>query len=634
MDQRRIIGVAVASLLALSLAFADDSTWEVTVDRGFVGMDESVSLQFSIQSDGNFQIGEPHFDAPDFDEVNQYSSVFVESYYQNGQFGVRNNKKVTKVLRPKKTGRLQISQIRVDVNGKQLQHPPLSVEVTASGQGTPPPARYGGGGMGLRGMKKNVSGPPFTVRAELDRSRVYKGQQVIVSYYLYRRSRVFNIQVEKYPILDGFLREDLELPVLGQRVQDESVVVDGVPYERSLLARYAAYPLKEGRLPVDSMAIKANYYPGTDAGIDLNDPIQSFFQQIQPREWSHRNDRLELEVLPLPTEGRPTSFTGGVGDFSLDSAVDRTQVRANEALTLTLKVEGMGNVAAITEPKVAWPADVEIFETKSKVLSSRGGVSTKVFEVLIIPRKPGKLTLPQAEFSFFSVKNRAYRTLTAAGHSIDVLEPSSFNGVAVSGAGVSSSGVQPSVAPSPLVPVYLLPEEWKGAAAETVSARKIARWILAALLGVSGILLVASLGRRIVRKWQKLRSLRLSIWKKNAARSSDELRRFAKSEVASAPWEQVLRAYDQLAQCLCQRIDDKHLSKFMISARALSREEIYKKAVEDLGLEPSEWRRICEILEYCEWVRFGTNAGVLTESEARAKLLGLLDEIDRIGATQ
>jgi BatD DUF11 like domain len=608
-------GAAFSRALA---ADSDPAQVEVSADRNSLGMDESLSLRFSIRVEGTAQVGDPEYNAPDFDEVNQYSSVFVESFYENGKFGVRNNRKITKILRPRKTGSLTISDIRVRVNGKSYDQRPIQVQVVGSGQGTPPPARYGGSGMGLRGVGKNTPQLPFTIRVELDRTRAYKGQQVIVSYYLYRRSKVFNIQVQKYPILDGFLREDIDLPILGQRLESESVVVDGVPFERSLLARYAAYPLKEGKLPIDSMTIKGNYYPGSDAGIDMNNPLQGFFQQLQPKEWSHRNDRIELEVVPLPTDGRPTSFTGGVGDFVLESALDKRNLKVNDAATLTIKVEGTGNVAAITEPKVSWPKDVEVFESKSRMLPARGGVSTKIFEIVFIPRRPGKVTIPAAEMAYFSVKDSAYRVLRGADQEIEV---------------VATEGVQASVPNAQSTPrkegaVFLLPEEWKNGIQLSGQSSRIVTVLLWLILVLSGLLVGGVLFRRVAKKWTRLRSMQASWFSGNRARGSDsgwgELRRFEEM-CGQAPWSEVLGAYEQLLSLFLSEVE----SCSQIPARALSRDDLFREAIEKGG-EEGVWKRVCVLLEYCEWVRYGSSAGMVTQPEARSRFPSWMGEAGRL----
>ncbi len=73
----------------------------------------------------------------------------------------------------------------------------------------------------------------------------------------------------------------------------------------------------------------------------------------------------------------------------MTSAADKTQVKTNEALNLVVKIEGRGNVSAIGEPRVAWPAGVEVYDTKSKSNTGRAGVGEKLFEYVLIPQ-PGK----------------------------------------------------------------------------------------------------------------------------------------------------------------------------------------------------------------------------------------------------
>ena len=51
---------------------------------------------------------------------------------------------------------------------------------------------------------------------------------------------------------------------------------------------------------------------------------------------------LTLTVKPLPAEGRPASFTGAVGQFSVHTQVDKTRVRVNTPVELILAITGRG----------------------------------------------------------------------------------------------------------------------------------------------------------------------------------------------------------------------------------------------------------------------------------------------------
>ena len=209
-----LLSVTTTALFAHA---ASEVTFKAEVDRTSLSQDESVALKLMTSTDGNARVENPHYLAPDFDEVNQYSSQSINSYYVNGKFGMKNNQILNIYLRPKKTGDFKISGISVMVDGLKYVAKDIDVRVTPAGAGTPPPRQYGGGGMGLRGASKAPSSNGFMVRAEVDRSEVYKGEQIMVSYYLYQRVSVFNIQVVKLPILNGFLKEELEMPLNGQR---------------------------------------------------------------------------------------------------------------------------------------------------------------------------------------------------------------------------------------------------------------------------------------------------------------------------------------------------------------------------------------------------------------------------------
>src|SRR5690606_12780674 len=126
------------------------------VDRARIARDESLSVRFTVRADGaNWTMDGPRFSAPDFEEIQQFSNIFVESYYENGKFGVRQNRQLTHVLRPRRTGTLKIEGIEVTVGGETYQAKPITIQVEAGGAATPPPKGYGGGsGSGLRGAGK------------------------------------------------------------------------------------------------------------------------------------------------------------------------------------------------------------------------------------------------------------------------------------------------------------------------------------------------------------------------------------------------------------------------------------------------------------------------------------------------
>lgn len=606
-----------ATLLAMSvalvrLAIADGAPFTATVDRELVGQDESVSLKLSVQADGRARVGEPEFEAPDFDVLNQYRSTFVESFYENGHFGMRNNQSVTVILRPKKTGSLKISSIRVNVNGQSLTASPITVNVTAGGAGSPPPRGYTSG-LGMRGSGQRLKGRDFFLKADVSKSRVYKGEMVVVSYSLYRRTRVFNLQIDKYPTMNGFLREELEMPVLGQRLESQSVVVEGVPYERSLLVKYAAFPLKDGKLQLDSMGARLSYFgarQGRQADDD-EDPVMNFFQQFQglgqTLTGTMQSEPVVIEVLPLPTDGKPDRYSGAVGSFSISSAADRNDVKAGEAVTVTVKIEGRGSLASVENLDIAWPADVQLFDSKAKNKNAKAAIAEKVFEYIVIPKQAGSLTLPAVEFSYFDPDQKSYSTVRTQPIPVTV-HPG--DGQAASepqqtsrSAGTPAAGASQA---AKTVETFATPE-FQSIIAKAVRA-------LAALIALLAVIwLLMKTKARL-----KLRSIER---KKNSLdwKAVDSAVKLAQKTSQAAD---LVKAYDELANLVHEAID----KKTKLLSRSHPRSELRQLLTETQQFKPEWVDRLMKLLEFAETYRFAGSAGVISENDARGELQKWVEE--------
>jgi hypothetical protein len=125
------------------------------------------------------------------------------------------------------------------------------------------------------------------------------------------------------------------MPILSNRPDFEAVNLGGIPFERALLARYAVYPIKEGKLKIDGFSVRVDYIPKNEANDDLmEDPFFQFFSQVAPRTGTSKSDPITLEVAPLPEEGRSPRFTGGVGEFEVESQLDSGTIRANSPMTI------------------------------------------------------------------------------------------------------------------------------------------------------------------------------------------------------------------------------------------------------------------------------------------------------------
>lgn len=596
----------VAGFWGLSRPFAlaaqGTPSFTAEVDRTEISQDESVALKLTVEVEGGQAvIDEPRFSAPDFQEVNSYQNTFVQSFYENGSFGMRDTRKITKVLRPLNAGELKITGISITINGKTYAADSISVRVNPPGSASPPPKGYGGS-LGLRGASKPSPSKSFFVRAEINKSKVYKGEQVVVSYYLYQRARLSNLEVVKYPVLGGFLREDLAIPVLRGPMEFESVNVDGVVYQRALLARYAAYPLREGVLKIDSMTLRANYYaggaqPGIPGMPEMDDPFFQFFSQQMPQTSTQTSDPVTVQVQKLPAA--PPEFSGGVGDFSVTAAVDRTELGAGEPVTLLIKVEGRGNIAGIELPKLSLPEGVSLFESKGRAKSGSAGIGEKIFEYVLIPRRAGKLTLPAATLSYFDPVQEQYVSKSSDPVEILVTGASLPNESAPQSQGNPASTAEAPAASKPLADIrYLKPPRDGTDGSPGLGRHSWWRWTYwlttAGFVCFVGIVLL-----------DFLRGRRGGFLRKNAGRKR------AGTEVKSA--QERLRAAAGLPlDRACVEIEDVLFQALESvvgqSVRSYSRAEIAERLQREPGWSESLWRRIERLLEFLDQIRFASGS--------------------------
>lgn len=630
----------IAKLLSLFLisivSSASAVEFRAEADRGEIAQDESVSVKMVVEADGTVPIEAPTFSAPGFDEIQNYQGSFVQSYYDSnaGKFSAKFSRSFTYVLRPKDTGKLAIKDIRIKVDGREYSANPIQVVVTGGGGGTPPPRGYGGAGSGLRGAAKKGRGTVLFLRTEVDKAKAYKGQQIVVNYYLYSRARNFNATADRYPSLNGFLKEELDIPVLTGRLEAQDVVLDGVAYRRVLIASFAAYPLKEGKLTVDPMEVKATYMAERDprngaagGGMfdDEDDLFQQFFRQAQPQTETLRSESIAVEVSALPAVPKDLNYTGAVGDFEAVAAVDRTELKAHEAVTLTLKIEGSGNISNIETPKIPLPDGFELYEAKNQT-KGKAGIGEKIFEYLLIPRKTGDFTLPRIELGFFDPKKGAYARKTTDAIAIHVTpgDPGAEN--------------QPPTrldvakeAASPVKDAKRIFDLSPGEAADRLGERMRGKgpW-KAVLLAVLGLIVVlAGLIRFRIRLRRALRGVGAEAREKSRRdREWSKVRRQAE-EAGRLPFNEILKGFDFLQAQLEEALSER----FGITARGLTRDQLQEALVGEGRIAQNVWQRLSELLEFTETVRFASQAGAVSEERARNELRRWIAECESILAS-
>ena len=135
-----------------------------------------------------------------------------------------------------------------------------------------------------------------------------------------------------------------------------------------------------------------------------------FFTQLQSYPKRFDLAPFTLRVHPLPSEGRPPSFSGAIGTFRLTGSVSPSHVHPGDIATLSLELAGQGWLADTVMPA---PAASQLFKGYPMKETLREPLHIKT-EQVFIPTTTNANEIAAVRFCFFNPATARYEE-TAAG---------------------------------------------------------------------------------------------------------------------------------------------------------------------------------------------------------------------------
>lgn len=329
----------------------------------------------------------------------------------------------TYVLRGQKEGTYTIPPASIVANGNAMQSKAVTVKVL------PPDETSNKGNTSSQGQSTSratgtsssssgeINDNDVFLIASANKTKVYEQEAILLTYKAYTTLNLTELN-GKMPDLKGFHMQEVELP---ENKEFQLEHYKGRNYKTLIWRQFVLFPQQSGTLEIPSVT-----YEGTILQQNRNiDPFDVFFNggsSYVKIKKNLRTPKVTIDVSPLPT-GKPTSYYGGVGQFSISSDISTQELKENEAVTLRVIVSGTGNMKLIKTPEVSFPADFEIYDPKveNNFKLKTGGLSgNKVFEYLAIPRHAGEYEIPPVEFSYFDTGTKTYKTLATPSYRLKV----------------------------------------------------------------------------------------------------------------------------------------------------------------------------------------------------------------------
>ncbi|OYT14268.1 MAG: BatD protein [Bacteroidetes bacterium 4572_114] len=410
--RKTLILISLIFLLT-SASYADGVQFTATA-KTTVRVGEKFQLQFKINAEGSGFKGPRISDFQVLTGPNTSTSSSVQII--NSKVTREVSYVFTYILKARQAGSFTIPAATINYKGKQYKSNSLKIKVIKGG--TSATGKTTG-----KDDKDNVF-----VRAYINNTTPVQGEQIILTYKLFTSVPISNIDDSKISSFPGFWLKNL----LGNRkgYTQTREQIEGTEYVVAELKKFALFPQRSGEITIQPAELNcvaqiqsSSQRRSSNSVFDsfFNDPFfNSRYQNIEKQLFSNS---LKINVRPLPGKDKPANFSGAVGSYSFKSEIDKTEVKANEAITLKFTLKGQGNLQLIDPPVINFPTDFEVFdpEIKNNIKTSVNGVSgTRTFEYLIIPRNPGDYTIKPVEFSFFNIKTRKYVTQKTPTYNIKV----------------------------------------------------------------------------------------------------------------------------------------------------------------------------------------------------------------------
>lgn len=385
---------------------------------------ENFRLELTVASD---QISDVHFNGSIPNGLEEVAGPYfsTQSSYQiiNGHSSSSSSARITYVFNAAKPGNYTIPSATVLVNGKRLTSRTHNVKVSGNAQGN----------------NNNYAGPPqmhqqqqhhqeaelptdnknVFIKVTASKNSVVEQEPVKITYKLYTATQITVPSDLKMPNVQDFTIHEVELPTAAQWSSEN---IGGRTYKCVTWKQYIVYPQTIGKLTVPGSSVQVNR-------IVRNHNIDPFEQMLNPGGTYYEEEMqvavpaLTIDVQKLPE--RPANFSGGVGSFTMTSSLSKSEVKAGEPVTVTIKISGSGNLKLIKQPQVNFPADFEVYDPKvtDNTKNTNNGVEgSMTYEIIAVPQNKGSFDIPPVEFVYYDSQTSGYKTITGQPMKINVLE--------------------------------------------------------------------------------------------------------------------------------------------------------------------------------------------------------------------
>lgn len=308
----------------------------------------------------------------------------------NGVTTIKSSTTYSFYLKANKTGEYKISYASIIVDNKKIKSKELNLSIIKATNNQ------------IQQQKTQVKNQKnIFIEGFISNSNPYIGEPITLKYILYNRLRdISGLSINKMPVFSNFWKKDIP-----QSNNTKTKIVNNKYYEVSTVLEYILIPQNKGSYKIDPIEILVN----------------GFFSGNQ----IIKSNSILVNVKDI--KNAPLNFSGVVGDFKIETKLEKDSVLNNEVVSYFVTIIGKGNIELVTwdDIQTDFPKDFEIIKSnidESKIFKAGAYRSKKTFEYIIIPKFEGKYDKIKTSITAFNFQDKKFYTINSPTHSLKVLD--------------------------------------------------------------------------------------------------------------------------------------------------------------------------------------------------------------------
>lgn len=535
----------------------------------------------------------------------------------NGKRSSSHQTTFTYILIPKATGTFQLPVATALLSGDRISSTQASIQVVSDGASSSQSSgknggKSSGGGQTSSTGSGEISSNDLFMRLSLSRTEVVIGEPITATLKIYQRANVVGFENAKFPTFNGFWSQETYVP---NNIEFKRESLDDKIYNTAVLRTYVLIPQQSGAITIDPAELVCLVNIRT-APSTSNSLFDSFFQdEYRTIRKRVTTPAVKVKVNPLPA-GQPASFGGGVGNFGISARLTTDNLKTHDAASLVITVSGRGNVALLEEPKVNFPPDFEVYDTKTteNTDKSNGGTSgSKSFEYPFIPRSHGDFTIDPVEYSYYDVNAGKYVTLRTEPLHVKVAKGKGGDSAPVT---TVNSGVERKDVKSLADDIRFIFTGKPGLSGSgSFFVGSVFFWILLALmiLGATSVYLA----------FRKVAAMRADVAGTKNRRATKMAQKRLKLAGEYLDKSLYTAFYEELHKALIGFVSDK----LNMDMSEISKDNI-ASALTEGGVSEEQTKAFTDLLDACEFARYspdGGNEAMRSHYDAALKVISSID---------